>query len=173
MISGLLIVTSPVLTGCFNGLAATTTVQATQPTGSGAYVSVGDVRVQNVLLVAGPIEGATSGGQPFIAESITLIGRVFNDADQPDAIMGITIDGNAAQFTVPSGATDALVIPALGSLPLSFPEGGPLISGAFGENQVAVSTYVPVQMMFERAGIVEFEALVVPQSGIYADVPLS
>jgi hypothetical protein len=172
LLSGVLGLTSPILGGCYQGPAATTTVQATQPTGSGVDVEVGEIRVQNVLLIAGPIQGATDTGQSFTAESATLIGRVFNDGEVDDAIRTITIAGSPAAIMVPTTAQNPLTVPALGSIPLSYPEGGPLISGAFAEDALAMSTYVDVEIMFERAGLVEMQVLLVPQTGIYADVPL-
>lgn len=158
------------LTGCFNGPQATTTVQATQPTGSGAYVAVGSVRVQNVLLVASIVEGGTASGELVLAESVAMIGRVFNDGDAEDAITSITIGGVPAALMVPATGQNPLAIAPLGSVPLTYPAGGPQI---FAQTEVAMSTYVPIQMFFERAGLVEFEALVVARSGPYADVPQS
>jgi hypothetical protein len=172
LLSGVLGLSSPLLAGCYQGPTATTTVQATQPTGSGVDVQVGQIRVQNVLLVAGPIQGATDTGQPFTAESATLIGRVFNDGETDDAIRSITIAGNAASLMVPTTATNPLTIPALDSIPLSYPEGGPFVSGAFADGALPMSSYVDVAIMFERAGLVEMQVLLVPQTGVYADVPL-
>lgn len=171
LFSALLLGASTVLTGCFNGLQATTTVQATQPTGSGAYVSVGDVRVQNVLLVASIVEGVEANtGELVLAESVALIGRVFNDGESEDVITDITIGGAPAALMVPPSGPNPLAIAPRGSVPLTYPAGGPQI---FAQTPVAMSTYVPVQMFFERAGLVEFEALVVARSGPYADVPQS
>lgn len=170
--SGMLALTSPMLTGCFQGPQATTTVQATQPTGSGAYAAVGELRLQNLLLVAGEVEGATDTGAEFSSESATLIGRVFNDGELDDVIKSIVIAGNPAALMVAPGVENPLAIPALDSIALSYPEGGPFISGAFPDGELTVSTYVNVEMLFERAGIVQMQVLLVPQSGMYADVPL-
>lgn len=170
LFSALLLGASSMLTGCFNGPQATTTVQATQPTGSGAYVAVGSVRVQNVLLVASIVEGGTASGELVLAESVAMIGRVFNDGDTEDAITSITIGGVPAALMVPATGQNPLAIAPLGSVPLTYPAGGPQI---FAQTEVAMSTYVPIQMFFERAGLVEFEALVVARSGPYADVPQS
>ena len=171
LFSALLLGSSTILTGCFNGPQATTTIQATQPTGSGAYVTVGDVRVQNVLLVASIVEGVEANtGDLVLAESVALIGRVFNDGDAEDVITDITIGGVPAALMVPPSGPNPLAIAPLGSVSLTYPAGGPEI---FAQTEVAMSTYVPIQMFFERAGLVEFEALVVARSGPYADVPQS
>lgn len=171
LFSAFLLGVSTVLTGCFNGPQATTTVQATQPTGSGAYVAVGNVRVQNVLLVASIVEGAAADSSELVlAESVAMIGRVFNDGDAEDVITNITIGGVPAALMVPAAGQNPLAIAPLGSVPLTYPAGGPQI---FAQTEVAMSTYVPIQMFFERAGLVEFEALVVARSGPYADVPQS
>ena len=170
LFSALLLGASTVLTGCFNGPRATTTVQATQPTGSGAYVAVGDIRVQNVLLVASIVEGGTASGELVLAESVAMIGRVFNDGDSEDVITDISIGGVPAALMIPPSGPNPLAIAPLGSVSLTYPAGGPEI---FAQTEVAMSTYVPIQMFFERAGLVEFEALVVARSGPYADVPLS
>lgn len=170
LLAGVMGLASPLLAGCYQGPAATTTVQATQPTGSGVDVQVGQIRVQNVLLVASIVEGGTASGELVLDESVMLIGRVFNDGDGEDVITNITIGGAPAALMVPPSGPNPLAIAPFSSVPLTYPAGGPQISA---QTALAMSTYVPIQMFFERAGLVEFEALVIPRSGPYADVPQS
>jgi hypothetical protein len=162
VITGILALVSPALTGCYNGPAATTTVQATQPTGSGAYADMGMLRLQNLLLVA---------PNQLEVSSATLIGRVFNDGQSTDTLRAIVIGGAPAAIMVTPDATDPLAIAANGDIPLSYPLGGPMIGAQFPV-PATMSTYVPVVFDFENAGIIEVEVLLIANNGPYADVPL-
>jgi len=163
VLAGFLAVTSPILTGCYNGPAASTTVQATQPTGSGAYVDVGMLRLQNLLLVA---------EDQLAVSQATLIGRVFNDGETTDTLRAIVIGDAPAAIMVSPSEFDPLAITANGDVPLSYPEGGPMISGQFSV-PAPMGTYVPVIFDFENAGIVEVDVLLIRRTGPYVNVPLS
>ena len=151
-LAAILLTATPLLGGCWQGKAATTTVQATQPTGNGVSVAVGPVRVQNATVVkdvAGP--------------NASLLVSLFNTGTQDDALVAVEVNGLPATVT-PAGA----LLPKDGVSGVSY--------GYPGDNTIAfttdaaVSTYVPVLMQFRNAGVVEFEALVVPRAGYYADV---
>jgi len=77
------------LTGCFNGLGATTNMQSTQLTGNGVQAQVGNVRAENLTLVAGP-EGSASA---------TLTTRIVNGDPETDNLLGVLIDGVPAYVT--------------------------------------------------------------------------
>ncbi len=152
LLSGALLASSLALTGCFNGMNAQTNIQNDQLTGNGVQAVVGNVRAENLTIVAGP-EGS---------QSATLITRIINGDPEPDALLSVQIDG------VPAYVTG------------DFVELLPAASVGFGydadrwinsyEFDAAMSSYVPVTLQFERAGIVEVDVLVVPADGFYEGI---
>ena len=77
------------LTGCYNGSNASTNMQSVQLTGNGVQVQAGDIRAENLTLVAGP------GG----SASATLIMRVTNQELEADNLLAALIDGVPAFIT--------------------------------------------------------------------------
>lgn len=146
-----LLALSPALAGCYNGLQAATTIQATQPTGNGVQVIAGDINVDNATVVLGP-EGTNTA---------TLLTRMYNSGAEADTILGVTINGLPATI---SGDT---VIAAQASVPFGYPADAQRIN-VVGE--LPVSTFVPVQILFDRAGLIEMDVLTVTPTGFYADV---
>lgn len=147
-----LLVASPVLTGCFSGSAATTSVQSTQNSGNGTDAQVGDLAIENVTVVLGP-EGSGSA---------TLIGSVFNNGSADDALVDVTINGTPAVVTPGSEA-----IPAGGSASYGY-DGTHFINSYTFDAEP--SAYVPVTLQFANAGIVEMSVLSVPATGIYEGI---
>ena len=150
--AALLLAAAPLLGGCWQGKAATTTVQATQPTGNGTSVAVGAVRVENATVVkdvAGP--------------NASLLVSLFNTGEQEDALVAVEVNGlpatvNPAGAPLPTGGTTGVSYGFPGTNTISF------------TTDAEVSTYVPVLMQFRNAGVVEFDALIVPRAGYYAEV---
>lgn len=148
----LLLGLTPVLSGCWQGLDAATTLQAQQASGNGAAVDLGAIRIQNATIVKA--DGAADA---------SLIVSVFNNGVEEDALVAVEIDGVPATVT-PSGA----LIPKGGSTGVNY--------GYSGTNTITfptdaeVSTYVPVLMQFRNAGVAQFEALIVPNTGFYSEV---
>lgn len=150
--AGLLALTSPALTGCWNGLGATTTMQATMNTGNGTQAQVGAIKIENATLVQGP-EGSASA---------TLLVRLVNTGPTPDALVYATINGVPVEIAEGSG------------------ELAPGASVSFGydsdhwlnsyELDVPVSTYVPVELGFGEAGLAKMSVLTVPPVGYYAGI---
>ena len=150
LLTGLALVATPLLSGCYSGFGATTTMQATMNSGNGTQVQVGPVRVENATLVMGP-EGSGTG---------TLLVSLINGGEAPDRLVGATIGGIPAYVTPGTGE-------------LIFNE---IVTYGYDSSKwinsytldAEVSTYVPVQLQFEQAGIVDFTVLTVPPAGIYA-----
>ncbi len=143
---------SLLLTGCFNGPGATTNMQSGQLTGNGVQAQVGSVRAENLTLVDGP-EGSRSA---------TLIMRIVNGDPEPDNLLGVLIDN------VPAYVTGEVVqLPPNQSIGFGYEADLWVSSYDFTAD---VSTYVPVALQFERAGIVEAEVLVVPPAGYYEGI---
>ena len=155
LLSAGLLASSLALTGCFNGMGAQTNIQNAQLTGNGVQAQVGNVRAENLTLVAGP-EGSASA---------TLITRIINGDPEPDALLGVQIDGVPAFIT---GITSDIVelLPAE-SVGFGFESDLWINSYDF---EAAMSSYVPVALQFERAGIVEVDVLVVPPVGMYEGI---
>lgn len=139
-----------VLTGCFNGPAAMTTVQSEDLTGNGVQAQVGNIRAENLTLVLGP-EGSSSA---------TLITRIVNgNQDESDRLIGVQIAGIPAYVT-----GDAVEFLPGASIGFGFESDLWINSYDF---RAASSTYVPVALQFERSGIARADVLVVPPLGYY------
>lgn len=150
--AALLLLGAPLLAGCFQGQRASTTMQAQQPTGNGTYVTVGSVQVQNATIV-----------KDEASSTAAMLVSLFNNGNEDDALVAVEVAGVPATVN-PQGQ----LIPKGGLNGVNY--------GFDGTNTIAlttdakVSTFVPVLMQFRNAGVVEFEALVVPKAGYYADV---
>lgn len=152
-----LIALSPVLTGCFQGQKATTTMQATMNSGNGVQAKIGAITLDNLTLVLGP-EGSTTA---------TLIGRITNAGDD-DSLVGAVIDGHTSLNSPDVQISDGLsLIKRDSAVNIGF-ESDQFIS-VQGFTGIA-STYVPVQIAFKNAGVVSASVMVVPAEGIYAGI---
>lgn len=150
--AALVVLAVPSLTGCFNGPGATTTTQASMNSGNGVQAQAGPVRIENATLVLGP-EGTSTG---------TLTTRLVNTGAEPDALVYVTIDGVVAYVTEGAGELAP----------------GASVSFGFDSEQwintydlnAAVSTYVPVELGFQNAGLVTMSVLTVPPVGYYEGI---
>lgn len=140
------------LTGCYNGMGAITNLQSGQLTGNGVQAEVGNVRAENLTIVAGP-EGSASA---------TLITRIVNGDPETDTLLGVTIDGVPAYVT-----GDVIELLPGESIGFGFESDTWINSYQF---EAEMSTYVPVTLQFERAGIAEVDVLVVPAEGLYEGI---
>lgn len=141
---------TPALTGCFNGMQASTNVQATTAAGNGMQGSVGTLAIDNATLVQGP---ATTG---------TLLMRVSNQGGEADSLVNAVINGQPAEIV--GGSVEI----------------GPGASVSFGWDSVhyvntialnvPVSSYVPVVLQFEKSGVLELDVLTVPPTGVYEGI---
>ncbi len=142
----------PATTGCFSGQGATTTTQATMNSGNGVSATQGAIHIEGTTVVLGPDGSSTA----------TLLTRIVNAGVDPDRLTYATIDGIPAYIT--DGAGDL----------------GPGASVSFGWESEAwinsydltapAATYVPVQLGFEKAGLVTMSVLVVPPVGYYEGI---
>ncbi len=140
------------LTGCFNGMGATTTMAASMPVGNGVNATLGTIKVDGATLVAGP-EGS---------QTATLTMRVTNSGNEPDNLLVAVVNGLPASI---SGGSVA-VNPG-DSLSFGFESDLYVDAAAF---TAPVGTFVPVALQFERSGIAELEVLVVPATGFYEGI---
>ena len=113
---------------------------------------VGNVRAENLTIVAGP-EGS---------QSATLITRIINGDPETDALLGVQIDGVPAYVT-------GDVVELLPAQSVGFGYDADRWINSY-EFDATMSTYVPVTLQFERAGIVEVDVLVVPADGYYEGI---
>lgn len=140
------------LTGCFNGPAATTSVQSAQLTGNGVQAQAGDIRAENLTLVLGP-EGSSSA---------TLATRIVNGGPESDALLSVLIDGVPAYIT-----GDVVEFLPGQSIGFGFESDMWINAYQFAGQE---STYVDVALQFEKAGITEAEVLIVPPLGYYEGI---
>lgn len=133
-------------------MGAQTNLQNSQLTGNGVQAQVGNVRAENLTIVAGP-EGSASA---------TLITRIINGDPEPDSLLGVQIGGVPAYIT-----GDIVELLPAASVGFGFDAERWINAYDFAAE---VSTYVPVALQFERAGIVEVDVLVVPADGYYEGI---
>jgi hypothetical protein len=141
------------LTGCFNGLEATTNVQATQPSGDGVSGEVGIMKINNATLVLGSAD----------SKSATLIMTVTNVGTAQDSLIGATIAGSDA---TPSTGEIA-VIPQSSA---SFGYVGAAHSINAVDFDIAAGIYVPVTLIFKTSGTLTLSVMTVSADGIYSGI---
>lgn len=138
------------LTGCYNGLQATTTVQATQPSGNGNTLRVAEIVVDNATAVQDE------------AGNATVLMRITNQGITPDVLIAAVLDEQPATLTpgpVEIGPGESI----------SFAWDATHFVNLPGLN-AAMSSYIPLGLQFANAGITESDIMVVPPTGIYADI---
>ncbi len=157
-LAAIVVLAVPSLTGCFNGQAATTTTQASMNSGNGVEARQGTIDIENATIVLGP-EGS---------KTATLLMRLVNVGPEADALTYITINGEKVGISEPGVAAD------------SGADIGPGESISFGYDstrwinayqfEAPASSYVPVELGFEKAGLATLSLLTVPPVGYYAGI---
>jgi hypothetical protein len=142
----------PALSGCFSGPAATTNMQATMNSGNGVDAQAGPIHVEDATLVLGP-DGS---------KSATLLTRLVNTGPAADKLVFASING------VPANVTEGAGVLAPGAA-VSFGFESTNWINSYGLD-AAASTYVPVQLGFQDAGLVTMSVLTVPPAGYYAGI---
>lgn len=142
---------SPMLTGCWQGFGASTTMQNSMNSGNGTQEIVGSLRIENATVVRNE------------AGRASLVMAVFNQGDAPDTLAGVSVDGQP------------LAVPAVTIEPGSYATFGYGAEGAPVENALLIEglatpagSYSTVSLAFTTNGITEFTSLVVPDVGYYA-----
>jgi len=148
----LILLATPALTGCFSGKAATTNAQATMNSGNGVQAQAGAIHIENATLVKGP-EGS---------KSVTLTTRIVNAGPVADKLVFATIDGQQATIT-----GDQVELAPGASISFGFDSDHWINGYAF---EKPTSTYVPVQLGFQDAGLVSMSLLTVPPVGYYEGI---
>ncbi|MFM1917896.1 MAG: hypothetical protein RJB01_1411 [Actinomycetota bacterium] len=130
-------------------------MQSQQATGNGVQAQVGNIEVDGATLVTN-VEG----------DRATLVMRIVNSGTEADRLIGARIDGQVATIISAEGETVEL-------LP------GASLSFAYEANEryvnadtftAAMSSFVPVQLAFEKSGITEMDVLTVPPLGEYEGI---
>jgi len=150
--AALVVVSAPALTGCFNGKQATTSAQATMNSGNGVAATAGPIHIEAATLVLGPEGSGTA----------TLTTRVVNTGLEPDALTYATINTHPAYIT--DGAGD---LQPGGAISFGFQSDAWINAYDFDGT---AATYVPIQLGFEKAGLVDMSVLVVPPAGYYEGI---
>lgn len=133
-------------------------MQATMNSGNGVEARKGALDIENATLVLGP-EGTTSA---------TLLMRIVNVGPEADALTYITINGEKVEISEPGVIAD------------SGADIGPGESVSFGFDSnrwintytldVEQSAWVPVQLGFQKAGLLDISVLTVPPVGYYEGI---
>jgi hypothetical protein len=148
----LLVLLAPGLAGCFSGEKATTNQQATMNSGNGVAAQLGPIHIENATLVLGP-EGS---------KSATLTTRIVNTGPTGDVLVFATINGQAASITA-----DKVPLDPGASISFGFDSEHWINAYAF---EAPVSTYVPVELGFQNAGLINLSLLTVPPVGYYEGI---
>jgi hypothetical protein len=75
------LVAAPLLTGCWQGLGASSTMQNSMNSGNGTQEIVGSLRIENATVVRNE------------AGRASLVMAVFNQGDAADTLAGVSVDG--------------------------------------------------------------------------------
>lgn len=140
----------PAVAGCWQGQGASTTMQATMNSGNGTQAMLGAMRIENATVVRGD-DGTAS-----------LIMSIFNQGAEADTLTSVTINGAPASIAptaIAPGTFQAFGYGVEGQPPTNVA----VVTGL----DVAASSYVPVQLTFERAGLLNISVLTVPPIGYY------
>ena len=151
-LSILAIAAVPALSGCFSGIDATTSMQASMNTGDGTQTQLGDIKIINATLVTGDAG----------AESM-LIGTIVNVGISPDALNSIEVAGKPV---TPAPAFGELT--AGSSTPFGYVDAE--IKVPVSGLDAAISSYVPVSFKFQNAGNTTIQVLTVPAVGLYSGI---
>lgn len=125
-------------------------MQASMNSGNGTQATLGAMRVENATVVRGD-DGTGS-----------LIMSVFNQGAEPDTLTSVTVNG------IPASVAPTAIAPGTFQAFGYGVEGQPstniaLVTGL----DVEASSYVPVTLIFERAGQLDISVLTVPPVGYY------
>ena len=125
--------------------------ESTQTTNTGTRVVESNYQIENATIVAGnPDSGKAS-----------FLGTVVNMSDEEDEILGISSDGIEATVD-----PDKVVVEPKGSVKF---QTGSDITANFADFTAETGTWVPVSVVFRKAGLSNFEVLVVPPIGYYEE----
>jgi hypothetical protein len=157
-LAALVVLATPALAGCFNGQQATTSTQATMNSGNSVEATQGAIQIDGTTVVLGPEGSGTA----------TLVVRFTNTGVDPDRLTFATINGVQATIVQPTGSAGE---PG---------EMGPGVAVAYGYDSdgridaagvdLTVSTYVPVELGFQNAGLATLSVMVVPPTGYYEGI---
>lgn len=140
------------LSGCYSGFRSNTNEQSLMNSGNGTQAQIGEIRIENATLVLGPEASGTA----------TLAATIVNQGQAPDSIIGLEIDNKPAYVTPGAGELGA-------GAAVSFGYNSSYWINSY-EFTAPVSTYVPVKIQFQGAGIVQLSVLTVPPTGINAGI---
>lgn len=144
----------PMLSGCWNGFDAGTSVLP--PSGDGLNTQVGAIMIRSAVWVRSAQDPAT----------VTLSSTLVNTSkDVPDQLIGVETNPNS--FAI--GITNAAITLAPTSLTRTGYNATNYVN-AFGTNNVPVSGYIQTTFIFKVAGRVSGSILTVPPEGIYAGI---
>ncbi len=125
--------------------------------GNGIEQSIGDLDVENATIVLGP-EGSNSA---------TVLASIVDVAGKGDRLIGATINGKPAQIFANGALAQSLDVKPNSSVQLGW--GAPNYINTY-ELSVPISSYVPVELAFERNGILKMSLLTVAPVGQYEGI---
>ena len=141
------------MSGCAAGPNATTKMQG--PSGSGDYARIGEIYIQNVVIVKGE-------------ENIgTVVATIINDSIEDDQLVSVSVDNPAPKSVIFSPANE-INIPAKKFVTLGVKADSPHVD--LIEFSPRQSSFVKITFVFKNAGIVDQVVLIKPNTGIYEGI---
>lgn len=125
--------------------------------GNGIHTRVGTLEIDNATLVLGP-EGS---------KSATMIGSLIDIGGVEDALVSVTINGKPALMFENGTVTNSIKVLPKGTVKLGWEAQNSVNTY---DLDVPISSYVPVQLNFQRAGAVNLSLLTVPPLGQYEGI---
>ena len=150
-LAAVVVALAPMLTGCWQGFDASTTMQNSMNSGNGTQEILGSLRIENATIVRND------------AGRASLVMAVFNQGDAPDTLIAVSINGQP--LAVPSVSVEPGDFATFGYGAEGAPLENPLIVDAF---PIPTGSYSTVSLAFSINGLTEFTSLVVPDVGYYA-----
>ena len=93
---------------------------------------------------------------------------LFNDGREPDTLIGVQVNGQPAVINGAAVAGAGVELAPGAAFTFGYQNSESWVNSY--DITEAESAYVPVQMRFQRAGILDFTALTVPPVGIYEGI---
>ncbi len=140
------------LSACASGPNAITNTQG--PVGSGDNTKIGNIYVQNVVIVKGE------------ANTGTVVATISNSGNVEDQLVNVLVE-NPAPKAIIFNPTNEISIPAKSFINLGFNTESPHVD--LIEFSPRQSSFVKIKFVFKEAGIVDQTVLVVPNEGIYTN----
>lgn len=127
----------------------------------GVSATQGSIALRNVLLVA-----PQGGGSAALVAGVTTTSTTRPGSGTVDQLLAVRTVGVTTTSTFPAGG---FPVPADGLLAIGSPSGAQVTFRGSAKD-LAPGRFLPLEFVFEKAGVVRLDVLIVPAVGAYATV---